>query len=163
MRTFIRIALITGAVLSQTASAKNFNAKPLSAGKILDQKLAQESGINSRLDLRIEVNRRLNRIVGLDDDTKQKVGTLLAQSYAKQQELEVQQLRLNSVLLKDMMGEMNAVEIELIKDRMLRLAEKSIDTAIADAREGHKILGTLADKHKEIFDDLFEPTLAFRP
>jgi len=156
MRKALLLAIV---LIPQLVSAKTADGDAR-----LNQKLAAESEVNDRLDLRAEINQPFNEIHGLNEATRAKLVDLREHTVNQERAMATQVLRLKAVLIKDLLSdEYDKAEVRLIQRRMHAISEKRLGLLFAAVGDAHKILGQSAKEHKEIFDDYFKPDLAAQP
>jgi PBP1b-binding outer membrane lipoprotein LpoB len=125
--------------------------------KELDQKLAQETEVKSRADLKQEMKDRIDTAAGLTDEQRSQLNSLREATQQKVSQLSRQSLQLKSVLVKDLVStNYNEDEVNLIKKRIHDLEEKKVSTLFDAADQANRIMGHNAVKNQQVFNNIFE-------
>jgi hypothetical protein len=113
--------------------------------KVLNAKMAEQTEISSRADLRAEAKSAVNENDNLSPEQKEKLNALRVQVSSQMDEINKKSLELRAVLLKDLLApNYNGKEVVLIKNRMRKLEDKRLSMIFESAEKANLILGRQA-------------------
>lgn len=132
MKAIFLLALI-GSIFTSCSTANN---------RKLDDKLFNETNVNSRSDLRTEAKSSIDNAVNLTNDQKEKLTELRRSVNRQSDEFNQQSLELRAILLRDLLSaQYNPQEISLIKSRMRKLESRRLSLIFDAADKANIILG----------------------
>lgn len=125
--------------------------------KLLDQKISEESSVNSRSELQTKAINYIDNSVNLTAEQKIKLNELRSSVTRQTDVFNKQSLELRSVLLKDLLSnKYNSQEVALIKNRMRKLEEQRLTMIFDSVDKANIILGREAAANDRVMREFFE-------
>lgn len=141
------IVVVAGLLLMQGCASNEVEQR-------LDEKLAQETQIKHRDDLRAESKNLIDSAQGLTAGQKTELTQLRKATTAEMDKITNDSLRLRSILIKDIMSpNYNAKEVDLIKRRLQDVEDKRVDLMMDAADKANKIMGHEAEQNEKLIRD----------
>jgi len=122
----------------------------------LDAKLAQETAVHNRTDLRKEATQLVKLVPGLSEEQRTKLSNLRESTRVQMDDLSTRSLRLRSLMLKDLLSATdNGDELDLIKQRLKDVENSRLNLILSSVEEASRILGKEASQHREFMEDFW--------
>ncbi|MGZ3726453.1 MAG: hypothetical protein ACXWQQ_11665 [Pseudobdellovibrio sp.] len=148
MKKFFLIATMTMAVIGFDGCVNVQKAE-------LERKVASEDPILKQRDLRERVKGYIASSEDLSDEQKKDLNELFTHSWAEADDLRQQSLKLESVLVQDILAtDYNNVEVSLIKTQLTKLNNKVLDLRANTLFSANKIVGH-SNAHRDFLDDAY--------
>lgn len=123
----------------------------------LDEKLSQETAIKTRADLKTEVNHLIDTAPQLTTEQRSKLRELRDSYRVKTAKIWKKSLRLQAVLIADILDQNhNREEIELIKRRIKNFEDDRVSLLFETVRTTNMILGRWASANQRITSHLLD-------
>ena len=125
--------------------------------KKVDDKVAQETLVKTRTDLRVESGDLIQTAPGLSDDQRQSLNRLRVETAGQLDSLSLGSLKLRAILIHDLLETpYDEDEVELIKERLTKIEDQRLTTMFSAVTKANQILGRQALQNHALVDGFFD-------
>lgn len=123
----------------------------------LDEKLARETSVKHRADLKVEARNLIDNAPGLTDNQRKELGELLKSTGVESDQIQERSFRLQAVLVKELLkSNYNSDEVDVVKSKMKDLEHERLHLFFTAIRNVNTLLGRwrpLRQQNDELFYD----------
>jgi predicted component of type VI protein secretion system len=144
------LSLVVSALMLQ-ACAHN------STEKQVEKEVAQETNVKTTSDLNAVQNKAIENASGINEAQKAKLAALRDSTSAKLAEYRTESLKLRAALINDIVASTDkSSEVTLIKKKLKKLQEKSLNETFSAIEKANGIMGRRAQNNSIMMNEFFE-------